>query len=93
MKIHEPSRVLNETRLTVFGITVQDFIYLVGIYGVLQVFYMLLLNKNTIWPIFTLIIITLVLVAIRNTQRRHIIRDSIKYLYNKIIRSGEWYAA
>lgn len=91
MKVHQTSRILNDTKIGVLGLGIQDFLILIGIYGVSQMVFGLILKINTMFSILNIFIMTVVLIFVRNKYRKMIIRDYLKFSYNKITRCGVWY--
>lgn len=83
-----PSRTLNQTKISLYGLDLSDFFGLIVITSILQPLCEMFLEVSAIWAFGSAAIAAVILARIRSTYRRHIIRDYLQYLWVSILWNG-----
>lgn len=91
MKHHEPSRILNEAKLDLMGLSFNDFIGLISFYGISQLITYGLFDITPVISLFATFIFGFALIYIRQKSRKYIVRDFTFYTINKLLNLGVWY--
>lgn len=91
MKHHEPSRTLNAAKLDLIGLGFNDFIGLVSFYVISQAITYGIFGITPMISLFLTLVFGGMLIYVRQKTRKHIVRDSVSFTFNKIIKLGVWY--
>lgn len=91
MNNHHPSRTLNETSFSLLGLGPVDFVVIVGTYSLLQPAFYFFFQMSLVIPFLISLFEFLFLLKVRNSYRRHFVRDLALYLKTKMLRFGVYY--
>ena len=86
--IRQPSKILNESGLKIWWLSLSDILALIAVFGLSQTASHFLFKIDIAWSFAPVGICILTLVSVRRKQRKHFFRDWILRIYYLIFTEG-----